>query len=541
LSIPYPDGPDGAPSRGLVLLRSVAVIAAIVSVSSLWFSERTRVIDDLQLSAEATARPGEELALRAFYLRDVDAARGPSLEVTPVSVKLLDPQGREVARATLQPARGDPSLEGSIQIPTHARGAWVLEARAAPPDRTPLLARRGLQVFPEAPRLVPRPRQASPLQQQALGPLRSLQAAGEALALLPRVLGGACVPEQLCTLLVWVGEPGARIELRHDGAVSIEGAARPALETSGFVEIALRVHGPEATLTLEARRGEALAAERSLRLPVALGEASLSVGHSLVEPRRPVELGVHLPPGRARGIVDVFLVGRWRATLAFTQPGEGARLSLPGRWFLPGLVRLQAHADRFGGEGAGTRVIYVRAPGETLERSLQQLAAAVHAQGQAEDAADAAPPARGGPRSTQAPWAFQLPEAARAQPQLAAAFLLAELEQLRVPLPRAASGRPRELQRLSRAQTYLRFGVGALLVLSALIVGMTLMRRGLRADAEARAILDEAEREAGDAPDLPAPRHEPGPGTLFVVWLVLLVGLAFVAAALLIVAKPLWF
>jgi hypothetical protein len=83
--------------------------------------------------------------------------------------------------------------------------------------------------------------------------------------------------------------------------------------------------------------------------------------------------------------------------------------------------------------------------------------------------------------------------------------------------------------------------VGALLALSALVVGMTLMRSGLRADAEARAILDEAEREAGVAEELRGPRDEPRPGTLFVVWLVLLVALAFLAGALLIVAKPLWF
>jgi hypothetical protein len=537
----------------LVVLRSVAAIAAIVSVSSLWISERARVLDDLQLSAEATARPGEQLALRAFYLRDVDAARGPSLAATPVSVKLLDPRGRETAQVQLQRAHGDPSLEGSIRIPSQARGGWLLEARAAPPGRAALVARRGLEVFAEAPRLVPRPRQASPLQQHALGALRPLTAAGEGLSLLPRVLGGACAPEQVCRALVWVGEPGARVALRHDGAVRTEGAPRPEHETAGFAELALRVHGPEAVVTLEARKGEALVAERSWRLPVALGEANLSIAQTLIEPRRPVELAVRLPPGRSHGIVDAFLQGRWGATLAFAQRGEVAVLSLPAHWFSSGLVRLQAHADRFSGEGAGTRLVYVRAPGETLERALQQLASAVQAQaplsapeagagdtGEARAGAPERGPTASGERDPRA-WATQLPAAVRAEPQLAAAFLLAELEQLRVPLPRASSGRPRELSRLSRAQTALRFGVGALLALSALVVGMTLMRSGLRADAEARAILDEAEREAGVAEELRGPRDEPRPGTLFVVWLVLLVALAFLAGALLIVAKPLWF
>ncbi len=531
MSIPYPEaGPEGGPRRGLLILRFVAAIGSIVSLSSLWLSEQARVVDDLQLSAEATARPGEDLALRAFYLRDVEAPRGPSLEVTAVSVRLRDARDREIARVQLRPARGDPSMEGSIRIPANARGGLVLEARAGVAGRTALVSRRGLEAFPDAPRLVPRWRQVSLLQQQALGALVSRASGGEAFELLPRVLGGACVPEQVCRVLVWIGGPGARLALRHDSAVTEQGPARPEHETAGFSELSLLVHGPEAVVVLEARTQHGLVAERSLRLPVALGEASLSVADALVEARHALPLSVLLPPGRTQGIVDVYVQGRWRATRGFVARDDGvSSLSLPADWFVPGLVRLQAHADRFAGEGAGTRLVYVRAPGATLERSLQQLAALVREQAPAASPTDA--------------WALQLPAAALADAQRSAAFLLATLEQTRVPLPRAASSRPRELRRLARAQTALRFGVGAVLALSALVVGMTLMRRGLRADAEATAILDQAEREAGVDPGLDATdgRQEPRAGTLFVVCLVLVVALAFLAAALLIVAKPLWF
>jgi hypothetical protein len=87
-----------------------------------------------------------------------------------------------------------------------------------------------------------------------------------------------------------------------------------------------------------------------------------------------------------------------------------------------------------------------------------------------------------------------------------------------------------------------------MLTLSALVVGLTLMRRGFSAEAEARAILEEAELEArGSESDQDdeeageARNNGPSYGVLVVVCTGLAVGLAFVLAALLIVAKPLWF
>jgi hypothetical protein len=91
-----------------------------------------------------------------------------------------------------------------------------------------------------------------------------------------------------------------------------------------------------------------------------------------------------------------------------------------------------------------------------------------------------------------------------------------------------------------------------MLTLSALVVGLTLMRRGFSAQAEAEAILDEAEsevraslptpdEEAGDAENDPLRNSGPSRGVLVVVCFGLAVSLAFVLAALLIVAKPLWF
>lgn len=528
-----PNLPETAPrARLLLALRALAGFAALASLLSLWFSERARVLDDLQLSAEVTARPGETLALRAFYLKDVEAPEGPSLVIAPTRVRLLDARDRELARTELTPGRGDVSMEGRLRLPETRTGGLWLEARAQLHGRTPLVCRRGLLVSADAPNLVARPREAMPLQQQSLGALRGARA--DDLALLPRVLGGACMPEQRCSLLVWVGGQGASVTLRPDAAVRLEQIAPPG-PTRGFVEIALRVHGPEASVVLEARRDAEIVAERTLRLPVALGEAQLSLARALQVRGEAAKLDVQLPPGRSSGILDVFGAGRWRYTQSFLSTQGLAVLSLTDSVLGAGLVRIQAHTDRFSGEGAGARLVFIREPGASDVAALAQIALAVRGAGLDPAPWDAAAGALPG-------WleARDYPAAAR--------FMLAGLEGLRVPLPRAVSARPFELARLARAQNVLRFGVGLLLVLCAAVVGLTLMRSGLRAQGEADLILaqatedaaQDASEDAGDESDEVRNKSR-RPGVYLVVSLVLAVGLAFLLAALLIVAKPLWF
>lgn len=518
MSIPDPEAPAEAPvrSRRIVLaLRVGAAMVAAFSLLSLWWSERTRVRDDLQLSAEAAAEPGQTLALRAFYLADVEAPTGPSLRTLPVTVRLLDARAREVARTELRPAHGDASMEGRLRVPSAARGGYWLEARTDA-DPAPLLCRRDLLVSTQAPTLAAQPRTAPPLQQMALGALHPSSLANDLL--LARVSGGACVPEEPCRLLVWMGTEPAELRVRHDASVSLEHIT-PAGEARGIVQVALRVHGPEASLTLEAYRGGKSLASRALRLPVALGEALLRLRRSVFRVGEAVPLEVVLPPGRQNGILDVFEATRWSATRGFTGP-EADRLEIPPEWLHPGLVRVQAHVDRFAGEGAGARLFYVRQDGESEGHMLRAIGRALRAAG-----ADVAP----------------LDEGLRLQPaphdaEAMAELLLAELETLRVPLPAAVSGRPEALRRLSRGQTALRYTVGGLLALSALAVSMSLMRRGLSAQREAEGILREAFQ--GDAEER---NRKPRWGVYYIVFFVFAVGLAFLLAALLIVAKPLWF
>src|SRR5690606_2864562 len=143
----------------------------------------------------------------------------------------------------------------------------------------------------------------------------------------------------------------------------------------------------------------------------------------------------------------------------------------------PGLSRVQARVDRFSGEGAGTRMLYVREPGESDGFVLRKLArqAAEEGFGSVTDG-----------------WAKELPSWADADLQRTAAYAPAPLGAQGAGVPPAVSGRPTQVARVAPAKKLARFGVSPLLVVAALFVGVSLMRRGLHASEEASAILAEA-------------------------------------------------
>jgi len=292
-------------------------------------------------------------------------------------------------------------------------------------------------------------------------------------------------------------------------------------DTEGIVALELVVHAPEAQVTLRASRAGTPVAERLLRLPMALGEGTVEAAQSLVDPAG-AAIAVEPAPGRTHAIVDLFARGRWRATRVLTALGGRTDVPLEEGDVPEGLLRVQARTDRFTGEGSGGRALYVRAPGEDDPSALARIAAIAAA------AIAESEPTHG--------WARLLPSFTQADPQRAAAFLLAPLEQLRMAVPPAASGRPAQLDRLARTRFVARFGVAGALVLSALVIGLSIARRGLSAADEAQRILDEVRDDSEHAP--PAERLRARTGVLL---LVLAVAAAFLAGALLIVAKPLWF
>ena len=513
-----PADPRGGEGNRLVLwMRLLAGLSALLALAALFSVERASVKHDLQLAAEPAARPGELLALRALLFRDVDAPEGPTLVTAPTSVRLVDREGRQLAEVPLHASPLD-TLDGALRIPAAATGEFVLEARAQLDDK-PLLCRRALHVAVAAPTSRPRGREAGVLQQLAIGRVVAKSAQPPPDPLLARVVGGACVPDQPCRLLVWVGEPAAAIGLRDHPSAQLAYGPVPASETSGLVELALTVRGPDAQITLQARRAGELVAERALRLPVGLGEVALHAPASIVERSR-TRFSMTPPPGRAHVIADVFADHRWRATAVLA---GGQQTQLEEAVAAPGLLRVQGRADRFSAEGAAARVFYVRSPGESDAAALRQIA----------EQTARAPQL---PPQPTAAWAAALPPFVVADAQRGAAFMLAALETLRLPVPIAVSGRPAQLRALERTRVLMRFGVAGALVVSALALALSIARRGLSATDQAEAIMSAAR---GD--EVRASRHERLRARANVVFLVLAVVSAFLAAALLIAAKPLWF
>lgn len=521
---------DTDPRRIQRLVRVLAVLAALASLLALWSGERLRLDHDLQLIAEAVARPGETLAVRALLFEHVDDPRGPGLALMPVKLRLLDSQSRSLVETTLRPQRATRSMEGELQVPATLRGAATLVASARLSDGTLLECTRSLQIGEDAPILVARPRGAGPLQTLAIGSTRSLAVDAPApTPFLPRIVGGACPSERPCTILIWVGEPGSSVTARTNAQVSVPAPASPAGETTGLVALEVIPHGLEAQLTLEARRGGRLVAERAVRLPVALGEVGVFVRTPLLEPTQPLPLSFTLPPGREHAIVDIFVEGRWRASRSIAKAAS-AEVTFPAE-LIPagGLARIQARVDPFTSEGSGSRFVYRRAAGETPEQAFTSVVSLAQ---------------RVAPDAETKSWSAAQAPLASGDLQRSAAFALAPLELLRVPLPDAHSARPQQLAKLQRKRAFLHFGVASVVLLAAVLVASSLMRRGLSAASEARAILDEA-RETGDAggaePAEMGARAGSSGARLGVILLVLAVALAFLAGALLIVAKPLWF
>ncbi len=505
----------------MLLTRTIALLAGLFALSLLWASERAAVGRDLQLTAEAFARPGETLAVRALLLERLEAPEGPALLLAEVRLSLLDEQDRVVAHTTLSPQPLTQSMEGEITIPATLQGRASLEA-VVEVDGEVARCVRPLEVADKAPTLKAHPRWASPLQSFAAGAVRAVPGAVPPQPFLPRISGGVCIPEVPCSLLVWVGEPKSAVRARASSQVTVLEAPQPNLETEGLVQFELVVHGLEAQLTLDAYRAGERVAERSLRLPVGLGEVGVFVGAPVLEPEAALPVSLSLPPGRSAAIVDVFVRERFRASRSVAQPAPSSTLELNPAWFPPGeITRVQARVDRFAGEGEGARLVYRRAVGETPGKALQKIAQFAEAKG-------SSPETRG--------LAEQLPLFMVQDFQRSAAYLFAPSELLRVPVPEALSERKAQIARLSARKAGMRFAVGGVLVFAALLVAATLMQRGFSAADQARAILDRAAAASDTGGEQGA-----ASGRLGVVLLVLAVLLAFLAGALLIVAKPLWF
>lgn len=467
---------------------------------------------DLRVAAAPGVASGGSLGVRGFVLTGVADPRGPGLATPTVAVRAVDAAGVERGRVTLAPTPLD-TLAGTLPIDAAARGALRLEARVVDgldEDVAPvtLEARATPVPAPVEGRL------ASPLAQLRLGPVEGVGAGPAPDRLDVRVVGGACVPGAPCEVLVHVGRPAAAVAIEAPDVVEVLGAPDPAGATSGLVALRVRVTGPEAPVTLVARRGGVVVARRPLRLPLALGAPVLDVGGPLgVAPDAPRARVTHLE-GRPGLVVDVYRDGAWaRAGSAPAGAEDRTTLPLPGPPLGPGLWRVQVQVDRFERGLTGVRLRWVSAPGGGGRAAVRGLAEHLRARG-ADDRflgdvvarGDLGPPAR------------------------VAAFLLAAREaELAVP-PEPRGSREAALAAVAVERRRFRWLLAAFFVLAGVWVAAYVGRRGLRASAEAASLLV----EAGDL-DAANPRRR-WRDRLAVLAVVAAVGLAFVAGAMIVLA-----
>jgi hypothetical protein len=332
------------------------------------------------------------------------------------------------------------------------------------------------------PAIVALPRRLPSLQRLAFGPLRTLGPGGPS-ALRPRVRGGACVPEQPCELLVYVGEPGAALQLRATPSVTPDAASlQPSGLSSGVVALQLVVHGPEGLTELLATRDGVQLASRSLRLPVVLGSARARVPVPLW--RAAEHASVELSgAGSTACIVDAFgSDGRLRHGVTVRDCEQPSRLPFA---LEPGVNHLQLRSDPFGSDNAAVVTVYARSDDQSLSAALAALARSALA---LDDSDELARVLRADPNAAS--------REATSASALTASYLLAIHDEGLYATPSAVSGLPQaQLELATLREGHRKLGL-LVLALCALALAALVAERGITSSAEAQAVLAAAGSDA---------------------------------------------
>lgn len=424
----------------------LAVLAIVIAV---FVGERIRIDHELQLVVPPAIAPGATLPARALLFEGIEDPAGPRFASAPVELRLLDSRGRVRARAELAPSPIG-GADGTLEVPADLAGRLVVHAIARVAGEPVASVRTPIEVTrdpPEAPLLG---RMAMPLQHFELGAIEG-SAPPEPFAV--RVVGGACVPEQPCGLVVHVGEPAASIRVAPSASVT-PGAPSTEGETSGLVRLPVVVHGPEARAELLASRAGVEVGRRWLQVPVALATPALAPGPRIFAQGQAVTLDVRTL-GEPRAVVaDVYRGGLWSRTASFAPARPGSIGALP-----PGLWRVQVHADPFSAERSLVRTLLVRDRGESARAAVDRALAG----------RDRVPPGA---------------------PELRLAWATARSEDRLYALPEGVSGRAADEARVEARRSTLRIAALLALVLGLVIAAVVFLRRGVGAALEAQRIMD---------------------------------------------------
>lgn len=512
---PSPRGPGS--SRVEMIVAAVVCVAAVCLVYAMLMAESAGIHHEIQLAAPDAARPGEVIALRAYVYATPDAPEGPTPIAPPVEVELRD--GESVVGTVTLVEGAFSSLEGELTIPRDVTGQLTLEARAREHDTVVATVARAISIADDAPPAPALDRRAPTLAHFFLGPLMSdepppvpapvedpLAELGvpeeplEPFSLDAIVPGGVCVPETECFLVVDVGALSVTPMLTD--CVGVE--PRPMAPVTGVAThhhaLPLVVHGPEGTCDLVAMRGDVRLAHRAVRIPVALATPYLDVT-TPVAAGRVAELRLVAPPGRDTVIVDVFRDGRWMRTSTFAASADvAAPTSVSLRDLEPGTYVLEARADALPTDYVFPR-LFVSTASEVLTGRDAELTRV------------------GAPRAE-------------------VLYRLAPREQHGLTLPLAASGLEADRMRIELQKRTARTVAFGGMALAIVLLVLAVFRRGLAADAEARAVMVAAGVPGADD------RSARLRGTLNVVLMVLglglglVVGAAFIAAHQIVIDAP---
>lgn len=471
-------------------------VAVVVAVMAVFFGEQLGIDHEVSLLTPAAVR-GEALPVRAVVLGGRSRPAGPQILSLPVDVSLLAADGRVLVTRRL-PASPAGGADGSVPIPADAPDSVVLRAIARLDGRGVATASRRFDLRRPARPEALLGRVAHETAHFSLGPIE-LTFEGPAPSVLePRVVGGACVPEAPCEIVVHVGAPAARVRFAPSATITPGAALDEA--TEGLARLELTVHGPEAQVELEALAGERVVARRAIRLPVALATPGLVVeDRARVAPGRAPALRVLVLGDRPGVIVDAYAGGRWRAT-GSVAPRDGpfaAPIALE-----PGVHLLQVHTDPFSSSRAATRLVATRdVPAADALRALAALGG---------DPPEAIPP---GPDELRFAWSA------------------ASIEAGHYELPAPVRGYEADRAALEARQRTLRVAALAAMALGLLVLVVVFLRRGVGAALEAQRVM-----EATGDPELASARHRRRT-LLSALALVGTMLLAFLAAGAMIVAR----
>ncbi|MEM6960962.1 MAG: hypothetical protein AAF550_04370 [Myxococcota bacterium] len=512
--------------------------------------------EDLQVCSDRRVRPGRPMAVRSFLFEKLGTPSGPELRTAPATAQMVC-GGAAVANAFLSPSLL-PGMEGQLMIPNHVEGDCELWLSATLRDGRDTRVVRSLQVAlgAEAPALKTRPLAlVHQLHHGLIEPPNTVHHPGLGTAaredlrpperLEVRIVGGACVPEQRCDVLVLVEGDGFSPSIVPSSSVSIlsltQSAVAPESETNSasMIRAVLTTHGPEAVTKIEALRSSnssrlepegtpssavALSTQRwsrSVQLSVVLAARAVTVPAVLMIDTEPLSVQVS-GMRHSAVLLDLFEDGRfWRSSRSFALASEGpSKLLWPSTDPLPiGLVRLQVRTDPYSAEHAGVRLFWRHAAADSKSESLDRLVDVLQDRDLSE------------PDAALVHW-FQQERTAPFSEDWMAAWLLSPLESRLVAQPLFVSGAAQGRDGGEAARMRRRTVGGGLILLGGLILAGTVLRRGFAAERRARELMR--------AVDVQSARGALNRSPASVIFVALLVFGAFAAAALLLNSRSLW-